>query len=194
MEPTMPDELPDDLRDERRDLGSTDPTAGRALAAADATGLPYDVVHIDPALADTAAFCAAYGYAPEVSANCLLVASRDDEPKVAACLVLATTRLDVNRRVRQLMGVRKLSFAPAELTVERTGMQIGGVTPFGLDPAIPLYVDQRIATLERIIVGGGSRSVKLLVPPAALIAIGGEYVTGLALDLAPSEGPAARSD
>lgn len=190
----MSDDTPSGTPDEHGDLAPTDPTASRAIAAVDATGLDYDVVHIDPTLADTAAFCAAYGYAPEVSANCILVASRDDVPKVAACVVLATTRLDVNRRVRQLMGVRKLSFAPAELTVERTGMQIGGVTPFGLDPSIPLYVDERIATLERIIVGGGSRSVKLLVPPAALIAIGGEYVAGLALDLGPTEGSAAPTD
>jgi prolyl-tRNA editing enzyme YbaK/EbsC (Cys-tRNA(Pro) deacylase) len=158
-----------------------DAVAQRALAAAERTGLDIEVVHIDPAFADTAAFCATYGYSPEISANCLLVASRDEVPSVAACLVLATTRLDVNRRVRQLMGVRKVSFAPAELTLERTGMQIGGVTPFGLDAAIPLYVDERIAALERIIVGGGSRSVKLLVPPAALSAIGAQFVTDLAL-------------
>jgi prolyl-tRNA editing enzyme YbaK/EbsC (Cys-tRNA(Pro) deacylase) len=168
---------------------AVDAVARRAITAVEATGLPYDVVHIDPSLADTAAFCAAYGFAPEESANCLLVASRDDEPRIAACLVLATTRLDVNRRVRSLMGVRKLSFAPAELTVERTGMQIGGVTPFGLDPAVPLYVDERIAALERIIVGGGSRSIKLLVAPAALIAIGGTYVEGLALTVPPSDPP-----
>jgi prolyl-tRNA editing enzyme YbaK/EbsC (Cys-tRNA(Pro) deacylase) len=78
------------------------------------------------------------------------------------------------------MGVRKLSFAPAELTLERTGMQLGGVTPFGLDPAIPLYVDARIMDLDRVIVGGGSRSVKLLISPSALTAIGGEVVEGLA--------------
>jgi prolyl-tRNA editing enzyme YbaK/EbsC (Cys-tRNA(Pro) deacylase) len=160
---------------------SLDPIAQRAIAAAERTGLDIEVVHIDPAFADTAVFCATYGYSPAISANCLLVASRDEVPSVAACLVLATTRLDVNRRVRQLMGVRKLSFAPAELTLERTGMQIGGVTPFGLDSAIPLYVDDRVAALERIIVGGGSRSVKLLVPPGALSAIGAQFVTDLAL-------------
>jgi prolyl-tRNA editing enzyme YbaK/EbsC (Cys-tRNA(Pro) deacylase) len=163
-----------------------DPIARRAVDALAATGVPYEVVHIDPAFADTAAFCAEYGYAPEASANCILVASREETPQVAACLVLATTRLDVNRRVRQLMGVRKLSFAAAELTVERTGMQIGGVTPFGLDPSIPLFVDQRIAELEQVIVGVGSRAVKLLVPPAALAAIGASFVTDLALTVSAS--------
>ena len=157
-----------------------DPVAARARAAVASTAEPYDVITIDPALADTAAFCEHYGYGLDVSANCLLVASRDEPPAVAACLVLATTRLDVNRTVRKLMGVRKLSFAPAELTLERTGMQLGGVTPFGLDPAIPLYVDARIMACERVIVGGGSRSVKLLVAPAALTAIGGQVIEGLA--------------
>jgi prolyl-tRNA editing enzyme YbaK/EbsC (Cys-tRNA(Pro) deacylase) len=158
-----------------------DPTAQRAIDAVRATGAPHEVVHIDPAFADTAAFCAEYGYSPAMSANCLLVASREETPQLAACLVLATTRLDVNRRVRQLMGVRKVSFAPPELTTARTDMQIGGVTPFGLDAAIPLYLDQRLADLDRLIVGGGSRSVKLLVSPVALTAIGGVFVADLAL-------------
>ena len=159
----------------------TDAIAARALAAVEATGLPHEVVEIDPALADTAEFCAAYGYALEDSVNCLLVASRDDDPVVAACLVLATTRLDVNRTVRRLLGVKRLSFAPPELTLARTGMELGGVTPFGLDPAIPLYADARIADRDRVIVGGGSRAVKLLVPPAALVAVGAVLVPDLAL-------------
>ena len=159
----------------------TDAIAARALAAVEATGLPHEVVEIDPALADTAEFCAAYGYALEDSVNCLLVASRDDDPVVAACLVLATTRLDVNRTVRRLLGVKRLSFAPPELTLARTGMELGGVTPFGLDPAIPLYADARIADRIRVIVGGGSRAVKLLVPPAALVAVGAVLVPDLAL-------------
>lgn len=166
-----------------------DPIAARALAAVAATGAPYEVVRIDPELADTAAFCAAYGYDLDESANCLLVASRDDDPVIAACLVLATTRLDVNRTVRRLLGVKRLSFAPPELTLARTGMQLGGVTPFGLDPDIPLYADARIADRPRVIVGGGSRAVKLLVPPAALTAIGAEFVEGLAGPL-PAADPA----
>jgi prolyl-tRNA editing enzyme YbaK/EbsC (Cys-tRNA(Pro) deacylase) len=161
-----------------------DPVAERALAAVEATGAPYEIVEIDPAFADTAAFCDRYGYALEVSANCLLVASREEVPAVAACLVLATTRLDVNRTVRKLLGVRKLSFAPAELTLERTGMQLGGVTPFGLDPDLPLFVDARVMDCERVIVGGGSRNLKLHVAPAALITIGGRVIDGLATEAA----------
>ena len=160
----------------------TDDIAARALAAVVATGEPHEVLAIDPALADTAEFCRAYGYGLDESVNCILVASRDEDPVVAACLVLATTRLDVNRTVRRLLGVRRLSFASPELTLARTGMELGGVTPFGLDPAIPLYADARIADRSRVIVGGGSRAVKLLVPPPALVAVGAEFVADLATE------------
>ncbi len=163
-------------------LRMSDDIAARALAAVVATGAPHEVLAIDPALADTAEFCRTYGYGLDESVNCILVASRDEDPVVAACLVLATTRLDVNRTVRRLLGVRRLSFASPELTLARTGMQLGGVTPFGLDPAIPLYADARIADRARVIVGGGSRAVKLLVPPSALTAVGAEFVADLATE------------
>jgi prolyl-tRNA editing enzyme YbaK/EbsC (Cys-tRNA(Pro) deacylase) len=156
---------------------------GRVLAAVEATGAPYEVIEIDPELADTAAFCAHYGYPPETSGNCILVASKDDPPVVAACLALATTKLDVNKRIRKLLEVRKLSFAPAELTRVLTGMEIGGVTPFGLPTDLPLYLDARIAELDRVIVGGGSRSLKLAVAPGALVAIGGVMTEDLAVPL-----------
>lgn len=152
----------------------------RVLESLDRLGLPYDTIEIDPALADTADFCAHYGYRMDESANCIVVASRDDDPVVAACVVLATTRLDVNKRVRRLLGVRKLSFAPPDLTAEVTGMTMGGVTPFGLPEELPLYVDHRVMEPDRVIVGGGSRSLKLYVPPEALVRAGGEVVEDLA--------------
>ncbi len=162
----------------------------RVLAAVEATGEPFDVIEVDPRLADTAEFCAHYGFPLETSANCILVASRDETPVVAACLVLAPTRLDVNRRVRRLLGVRRLSFAPPDLTLEVTGMLIGGVTPFALprtqpsdpDRSLPLWIDERVRAHDRVIVGGGSRSIKLSVTPTALEAVGGEFVTDLATD------------
>jgi prolyl-tRNA editing enzyme YbaK/EbsC (Cys-tRNA(Pro) deacylase) len=151
------------------------------LRAVEATKEPYQRIDIDPELADTAAFCAAYGYPLERSANCILVASKDEPPAVAACLALATTRLDVNKRVRRLLGVRKLSFAPADLTRELTAMEIGGVTPFGLPDRVERrWADARIADLDAVIVGGGSRSIKLSVAPAALAKVGFEFVDGLA--------------
>ncbi len=162
----------------------------QVLAAVEATGQPYEVIEIDPDHADTAVFCERYGYPPETSGNCILVASRTEPPVVAACVALATTKLDVNKRVRKLLGVRKLSFAPAELTREATGMEIGGVTPFGLpstqpyqDGPLPLYLDARLDELDSVIVGGGSRRLKLDVAPAALTAVGGELVEQLAQPL-----------
>ncbi len=152
------------------------------LAAVEATGEPFDVIEVDPALADTATFCEHYGYPLETSGNCILVASKDDPPVLAACLALATTRLDVNKRVRKRLGVRKCSFAPADLTRDATGMEIGGVTPFGLPEDLPLWADARIGALERVIVGGGSRYLKLSVTPAALAAVGTEFVDDLAVD------------
>lgn len=131
-------------------------------------GVPYRVIEIDPAFADTAEFCERYGYALEASVNCILVASRTGERKYAACLVQATRRLDVNRTVRGLIGARKVSFAPADETVEVTGMTPGGVTPFALPPGLPVYVDPPVLDVDEIVLGGGGRSTKILVAPAVL--------------------------
>lgn len=139
-----------------------------------------DIVPCEPDLADTAAFCAHYGYPPEQSANTILVASKRPAGSHAACVVLATSRLDVNKKVCELMDVRKASFASAEATEEVTGMMIGGVTPFALPPDLPLYVDAAIMTLPWVILGGGSRSMKVKIDPAALVELGAEVVADLA--------------
>jgi prolyl-tRNA editing enzyme YbaK/EbsC (Cys-tRNA(Pro) deacylase) len=131
-------------------------------------GVPYRVIEIDPDYADTAAFCERYGYSPEISVNCILVASRTGAKKYAACLVQATRRLDVNHTVRGMIGARKVSFAPAEETVAVTGMTPGGVTPFALRPELPVYVDAPVMDLDEIILGGGGRSTKILISPAVL--------------------------
>lgn len=155
----------------------------RLIAALEPLGIRYELFACDPALADTAAFCAAYGFAPEDSANTILVIGKSDPPRYAACLVLAPNRLDVNRAVRDRLGTRKASFAPAESTREITGMEIGGVTVFGLPASLPIWVDARVMARERIVVGGGSRSWKVLLAPADLLAIPGtEVVDGLATE------------
>lgn len=141
------------------------------LAAAEATGLPYRLVPCDPALADTAEFCAAYGFGLDQSANAIVVVGKSEPRVYAACLVLATTRLDVNGAVRRRFGVKKASFASADETIELTGMQIGGVTPYGLPAGLPLWIDSRIMACAEVIVGGGSRDRKLLVPAASLAAL-----------------------
>ena len=151
------------------------------LVQLDSLGASYEVIDCDPDLADTAAFCEAYGYAAEDSANAIVVVGKADPPVFAMCLVLAHTRLDVNKVVRKKLGTRKCSFASAEQTIELTNMQIGGVTPFGVTSALPLWIDARVMEREQLIIGGGSRDRKLLVPPATLAAHpGAEAVDDLA--------------
>lgn len=146
------------------------------------TGEAFELIDCDPALADTAQFCEAYGYALEDSANTIIIVGKV-EPKIfAACIVLATTRLDVNRVARKRLGVRKVSFASGEETEQLTGMKIGGVTPFGLPTDLPLWVDERVMERDKIILGGGSRDRKVFAAPQILTAIGGVIVDGLALD------------
>lgn len=153
----------------------------------DKLGVPYEIFPCDPALADTAAFCEAYGFDPEDSANTILVIGKSNPPKYVACVVLATTRLDVNRAVKQRLGMRA-SFAPSESTREITGMEIGGVTVFGLPADMPIWVDSRVMARQRIVLGGGSRSCKVLAGPAILGALPAvEIVDGLATE--PPPGP-----
>ena len=142
--------------------------ADAVLEQLDSLGLAYEVVPCDPDLADTAAFCEAYGYAADVTANAIVVIGKSDPPRYVMCLVLSSTRLDVNRVVRKRLGVRRASFASAEQTKELTGMEIGGVTPFGSSSDLPLWVDSRIMDCEEVVIGGGGRDRKLLIPPATL--------------------------
>jgi len=146
------------------------------------SGVDYELVACDPALADTAQFCEAYGYALEDSANTIVVVGKVDPPIHAVCVVLAHTRLDVNKVVRKRLGVRKASFAGGDDTERLTGMTIGGVTPFGLPTGLPLWVDARVMQREAIILGGGSRDRKVLAAPEILTAVGAEVVEGLALE------------
>ncbi|MEA2536150.1 MAG: hypothetical protein QOF11_384 [Chloroflexota bacterium] len=149
-------------------------------------GVPYELFPCDPALADTAAFCAAYGFAPEDSANTIVVIGKAHPPVYAACVVLATTRLDVNRTVRERLGTRKASFAAHDETQDLTGMTIGGVTVFGLPADLPILVDARVMARERIVLGGGSRSWKVIASPAILRALPNvAVVEGLALEPQP---------
>ncbi len=145
-------------------------------------GVGFEVMACDPALADTAAFVEAYGVPLERSANTILVASKGAEPRYVACVLLGTTSLDVNSVVRREMGVRKASFAAAGPVRALTGMEIGGVTPFGLPDDLPILVDPRVMAAPWIILGGGNRSSKLRVAPTALARLPAmRVVEGLAL-------------
>jgi prolyl-tRNA editing enzyme YbaK/EbsC (Cys-tRNA(Pro) deacylase) len=151
------------------------------IADLDRHGIDYDVMDCDPDLADTAAFCEAYDIPLEKSANAILVASRKPEGHNAMCVVLAHTNLDVNKTVRKKLGVRKVSFAPPDMTKELTGQEIGGVTIFGLPDSIPVWIDSRVMDQDWVIVGAGSRSAKVRLDPSQLKDLDGfEIVDDLA--------------
>ncbi|HEY3505297.1 MAG TPA: YbaK/EbsC family protein [Actinocatenispora sp.] len=136
------------------------------------------VAEIDPDMADTAEFCARYGVALDISANCVVVAGkRGGETRYAACVVLATTRADVNGLVRRRLEARKASFAPMADAVSASGMEYGGITPLGLPPEWPVLVDPAVAAAQHVVIGSGLRRSKLLVPGKALAGLPKAEVT-----------------
>src|SRR5881296_4220737 len=128
-------------------------------------GMHYEREPIDPDYADTGPYCERYGVPLAHAANTIIVASKKEPRQYAACVVKATTRLDVNHAVRRLMGASKLSFASAEETKALTGMMLGGVTVFALPADLPIYVDDRLMALPWVILGSGSRSSKIKIAP-----------------------------
>lgn len=140
------------------------------------------VAPIDADLADTAAFCAAYDVLLDESANCVVIAGkREGEVRYAACLVLATTKADVNGTVRRYLNARKASFAPMDTAVAETGMEYGGITPIGLPKDWPILIDARVIGAPRVVIGSGLRRSKIVLPGAALAALpGAEVIEDLA--------------
>jgi prolyl-tRNA editing enzyme YbaK/EbsC (Cys-tRNA(Pro) deacylase) len=135
------------------------------------------VVEIDPALSDTAATQAAYGLDPPSLANCVVVGGkREGFERLAACVVLASTRTDVNNLVKRHLDVRKASFLPTERAVELTGMQYGGITPIGLPEGLPVLVDALVTSAPVILIGSGVRRSKLLLQGAVLAQLSGVEV------------------
>ena len=161
------------------------------LVAAALRGLPglqgdVEVAEIDPALADTAAFCERYGVAPEESANCVVIAAkRGGETRYAACMVAATTRADVNGLVRRHLDARKASFAPMEAVTAATGMEYGGITPVGLPESWPVLVDEAVAKTGSVVIGSGIRGSKLRLPGRLLAALpAAQVLPGLGIPVA----------
>lgn len=155
---------------------------------------PVWVAEIDDDLADTAAFTDAYGVPLEASANCVVVAARrSGQTSMVACVVLATTRADVNGLVRRHLGARKASFAPQDVAVAESGMAYGGITPVGLPADWPVLVDAEVAAAEFVVIGSGTRGSKLAVPGAVLAALPSAAVLeglGREVPVAPAEPPA----
>ena len=146
--------------------------------------IKYELISCDQKLADTDDFCKFYNVPKSNSGNTIIIASKKDPIIYSACIVTAEYKLDVNKTVRKLMGVRRLSFASAEQTVGLTGMIIGGVTPVALPPDINIYIDKNIENLDYIILGGGSRSQKIKIDINLLYRIPNtHFIEGLGIPL-----------
>lgn len=164
------------------------PPVNEAIAALDSgIAAQLSVAPIDASLADTAAFCDAYGVSLEDSANCIVVAGkRGDTLTYAACVVLATTRADVNGVVRKLLNARKISFAPMQEATSLTGMEYGGITPIGLPDDWRVLVDSRVADVDAAIIGAGIRAAKISLPGSVLASLPGvEVIEELARPIDP---------
>ena len=149
-------------------------------------GVRYETIECDPDYADTAAFCDRYGYAPEQCGNTIVVASKKEPRLHSACVVKGSMRLDVNRTVRRLMGVSRLSFASPDETMAVTDMMIGGVTVFALPSEMPIYVDSEVMELESVILGSGTRSSKISVSPEVFRVLPyAQIVEGLSMKTGP---------
>ena len=153
-----------------------------ALAALGEEAGAVSVAEIDPELADTAAFCERYGVGPAESANCVVIAGRrDGQARYAACVILATTRADVNNVARRELDVRKASFAAMDDAVAQTGMEYGGITPVGLPAGWPVLVDALAADTPTVVIGSGVRRSKLVLPGKLLASLpGARVIEGLA--------------
>jgi prolyl-tRNA editing enzyme YbaK/EbsC (Cys-tRNA(Pro) deacylase) len=156
---------------------------------------PAWVAAIDDDLADTAAFTEAYGVPPAASANCVVVAARRaGQTTLAACVVLATTRADVNGLVRRHLDARKASFAPQDVAVAESGMAYGGITPVGLPEGWPVLVDAAVARAEFVVIGSGTRGSKLAVPGSLLARLpGAQVIEGLGQPLEQQPPPPERA-
>jgi prolyl-tRNA editing enzyme YbaK/EbsC (Cys-tRNA(Pro) deacylase) len=160
------------------------PSTWVALAAIellDAVG----VVEIDPAVSDTATTQEVFGLSMDTLANCVIVGGkREGMERIAACVVLATGRADVNNVVKRSLDVRKASFLPQDRAVELSGMEYGGITPIGLPENWPILIDRKVVDTEIVVIGSGVRRSKILLPGQVLSRLpGSRVIDGLSLTL-----------
>jgi len=153
------------------------PVASTLAALGEAVAGEVGVAEIDPEVADTAAFCERYGVSPAESANCVVISGRrEGETRFAACVILATTRADVNNVARRELDVRKASFAAMDVAVAESGMEYGGITPLGLPTGWPVMVDALVADTPVVVIGSGVRRSKLVLAGKLLVSLPGARV------------------
>ncbi|HVV14869.1 MAG TPA: YbaK/EbsC family protein [Candidatus Paceibacterota bacterium] len=130
------------------------------------------VAEIDPALSDTAAFCEKYAVVPAQAANCVVLKyKKGEESAFVACVILATTRADVNGLVRKVLDIKKISFAPMEEAVAGSSMEFGAITPIGLPANWPILIDKAVVDSPGVIIGSGIRKSKLGLPGRVLASL-----------------------
>ena len=157
----------------------------KVLESLNEVGATFEVIDCDPSFADTAEFCSRYGYSLDESANAILLEGKAESPVYALCVVLATTRINVNKVARKRLGTRKASFASAEVTKKMTGMEIGGVTPVGLPDDLPIWIDNLVMEAPKVIIGAGSRNAKIYLAPENLLKFPNTHVVeGLSMPIA----------
>jgi len=157
----------------------------KVLESLNEVGATFEVIDCDPSFADTAEFCSRYGYSLDESANAILLEGKAESPVYALCVVLATTRINVNKVARKRLGTRKASFASAEVTKKLTGMEIGGVTPVGLPNDLPIWIDNLVMEAPKVIIGAGSRNAKIYLAPENLLKFPNTHVVeGLSMPIA----------
>lgn len=157
----------------------------KVLESLKEVGATFEVIDCDPSFADTAEFCSRYGYSLDESANAILLEGKAESPVYALCVVLATTRINVNKVARKRLGTRKASFASAEVTKKLTGMEIGGVTPVGLPDDLPIWIDNLVMEAPKVIIGAGSRNAKIYLAPENLLKFPNTHVVeGLSMPIA----------
>ena len=158
------------------------PVASALAALGDEVAGGVGVAEIDPEVADTAAFCERYGVRLAESANCVVISGkREGETRFAACVILATTRADVNNVARRELDVRKASFAAMDVAVAESGMEYGGITPIGLPGGWPVLVDALVADTPVVVIGSGVRRSKLVLAGKLLASLPGvRVIDGLA--------------
>lgn len=159
-------------------MTALDPTVQQHV---DAAQIVYTLVECDPELADTELFCAHYNIPKENAANTIIAAAKTDPKTYVACVLLATTKIDVNHKLSKILGIKRLSFASADETKALTGQLIGGVTVFGLPDSLTIYVDRTVMAAESVIVGGGNRSTKMKLAPSELLKLPNVRVEDIAV-------------
>ena len=139
-------------------------TEERALAALDEAGLAYRVVRHGPvrSLAEAAE---ARGVTPAQVVKTLVVRRGEDDHLF---VLVPGDRTISWPKLRDVLGVSRLSLPDAETARRATGYERGTITPFGSARPWPVIVDENV--FGEITLGAGAHGVAVAVETADLVA------------------------